>query len=75
MAENMNESTTSEQEQDNEGGTITLNEMLELEDDLIEQSAAVLGAANDKSCSFIEVSLFSPDKTVQIINGHFPRGI
>lgn len=56
MAENVNDSITSDREQDSDVGTITLNEVLELEDELIEQSAAVLGAANDKNCSFIEVS-------------------
>ncbi|KAF7270875.1 hypothetical protein GWI33_016178 [Rhynchophorus ferrugineus] len=34
--------------------TLTLNDVLELEDELIENTAAVLGAANDKSCSYVE---------------------
>lgn len=36
---------------------MTLNDVLEYEDDLIENTAAVLGAANDKTCSYAEVSL------------------
>lgn len=35
--------------------TLTLNDVLELEDELIENTAAVLGAANDKVCSYNEV--------------------
>lgn len=36
--------------------TLTLNDVLEFEDEVIENTAAVLGAANDKSCSYSEVS-------------------
>lgn len=35
---------------------MTLHDVLEYEDDLIENTAAVLGAANDKTCSYAEVS-------------------
>ncbi|XP_066145467.1 putative E3 ubiquitin-protein ligase UBR7 isoform X1 [Euwallacea fornicatus] len=34
--------------------TLSLNDVLELEDELIENTAAVLGAANDKVCSYKE---------------------
>lgn len=37
--------------------TMTLNDVLEFEDELIENTAAVLGAANDKNCSYNEVSV------------------
>lgn len=37
---------------------MTLNDVLEYEDELIENTAAVLGAANDKNCSYAEVSVF-----------------
>lgn len=40
---------------DSDAVTLTLNEVLELEDELIENTAAVLGAANDKTCSYVEV--------------------
>lgn len=40
---------------DSDTVTLTLNEVLELEDELIENTAAVLGAANDKTCSYVEV--------------------
>ncbi|KAJ8934910.1 hypothetical protein NQ318_012459 [Aromia moschata] len=39
---------------DSDGVTLTLNDVLELEDELIENTAAVLGAANDKTCSYVE---------------------
>lgn len=39
---------------DSDAVTLTLNEVLELEDELIENTAAVLGAANDKTCSYVE---------------------
>ncbi|KAJ8975321.1 hypothetical protein NQ317_008307 [Molorchus minor] len=52
------ENTTNENKTDNlddsDGVTLTLNDVLELEDELIENTAAVLGAANDKTCSYIE---------------------
>ncbi|XP_074030520.1 putative E3 ubiquitin-protein ligase UBR7 [Leptinotarsa decemlineata] len=34
--------------------TLTLNDVLEFENELIENTAAVLGAANDKTCSYVE---------------------
>uniref|UniRef100_A0AAR5Q3C1 UBR-type domain-containing protein n=2 Tax=Dendroctonus ponderosae TaxID=77166 RepID=A0AAR5Q3C1_DENPD len=34
--------------------TMTLNDVLEFEDEMIENTAAVLGAANDKNCSYNE---------------------
>lgn len=47
-----------ERESDNaeEENVLTLNDVLEYEDDLIENTAALLGAANDKTCSYAEVS-------------------
>lgn len=47
-----------ERDQDNmeEENVMSLNDVLEYEDDLIENTAAVLGAANDKTCSYAEVS-------------------
>lgn len=44
-----------EQENMEEENVMTLNDVLEYEDDLIENTAAVLGAANDKTCSYAEV--------------------
>lgn len=35
---------------------MSLHDVLEYEDDLIENTAAVLGAANDKTCSYAEVN-------------------
>ncbi|KAL1506059.1 hypothetical protein ABEB36_005490 [Hypothenemus hampei] len=51
------ESTSQEKPQnldDSDVVTLTLNDVLELEDELIENTAAVLGAANDKQCSYNE---------------------
>ncbi|XP_060531169.1 putative E3 ubiquitin-protein ligase UBR7 [Cylas formicarius] len=50
---NVPENTASSRE-DPEVVTLTLNEVLELEDELIANAAAVLGAANDKACSYAE---------------------
>ncbi|XP_056638961.1 putative E3 ubiquitin-protein ligase UBR7 [Diorhabda sublineata] len=48
--------TETNDDMDTEGDpvTMTLNDVLELEDELIENTAAVLGAANDKICSYVE---------------------
>ncbi|CAH2008289.1 unnamed protein product [Acanthoscelides obtectus] len=45
--------------EDNDGGdgdavTLTLNEVLELEEEMMEDTAAVLGAASDKTCSYTD---------------------
>lgn len=45
----------SQEPEDSDVVTLTLNDVLELEDELIENTAAVLGAANDKVCSYNEV--------------------
>lgn len=50
-SQNLDESQNME---DSEVVTMTLNDVLELEDELIENTAAVLGAANDKACSYGE---------------------
>lgn len=34
---------------------VTLNEVLQYENQIIEDTAAVLGAMNDKNCSYVEV--------------------
>ncbi|KAJ3657279.1 hypothetical protein Zmor_009316 [Zophobas morio] len=53
MAENLDTSGTSEQTpEDSEVTTLTLNDVLELEDEMIQDAAAVLGASNDKACSY-----------------------
>lgn len=46
----------SQEPEDSDVVTLTLNDVLELEDELIENTAAVLGAANDKVCSYNEVN-------------------
>lgn len=38
-----------------EENVISLNDVLDYENDLIENTAALLGAANDKTCSYAEV--------------------
>lgn len=37
---------------------VTLNEVLQYENQIIEDTAAVLGAMNDKNCSYTEVKKF-----------------
>ncbi|KAL3265555.1 hypothetical protein HHI36_009760 [Cryptolaemus montrouzieri] len=41
-------------EEDPEGSILTLNEVLQYEDQMMEDTAAVLGALNDKNCSYVE---------------------
>lgn len=55
--ENTNVETERDPLTDNpeEENVISLNDVLEYTDDLIEDAAAVLGAANDKTCSYAEV--------------------
>ena len=58
MAENLDTSGTSEQTpEDSEVTTLTLNDVLELEDEMIQDAAAVLGASNDKACSYSDVRM------------------
>ncbi|KAJ8913423.1 hypothetical protein NQ315_017167 [Exocentrus adspersus] len=52
--ENNTEENNANNVEDSDTVTLTLNEVLELEDELIENTAAVLGAANDKTCSYVE---------------------
>ncbi|CAG9838139.1 unnamed protein product [Diabrotica balteata] len=52
--ENENKSTNEEMDTENDSVTVTLNDVLEFENELIENTAAVLGAANDKTCSYVE---------------------
>ncbi|EFA01491.1 putative E3 ubiquitin-protein ligase UBR7 [Tribolium castaneum] len=53
MAESLDTSNVSDQNaEDSEVVTLTLNDVLELEDELIQDAAAVLGASNDKTCSY-----------------------
>lgn len=56
MSEVLDVSGNSDQAGDDpEAMTLTLNEVLELEDEMIQDAAAVLGASSDKTCSFVEV--------------------
>ncbi|XP_030766741.1 putative E3 ubiquitin-protein ligase UBR7 [Sitophilus oryzae] len=52
----LEESTEETADADDSAGvvTLTLNDVLELEDELIETTGAILGAANDKACSYTE---------------------
>lgn len=63
MSENGKEtavdSATDIPNEESEVTTMSLKDVLELEDALIEETAAVLGAANDKKCSYTEVLLHS----------------
>ncbi|CAH1370242.1 hypothetical protein MTP99_011797 [Tenebrio molitor] len=53
MSENLDVSGNSEQSaEESEVVTLTLNDVLELEDEMIQDAAAVLGASNDKACSY-----------------------
>lgn len=59
MSENLDTSTTSDQAaEDSEVTTLTLNDVLDLEDEMIQDAAAVLGASNDKACSYDDVCAF-----------------
>jgi hypothetical protein len=59
MSENLDVSGNSEQSaEESEVVTLTLNDVLELEDEMIQDAAAVLGASNDKACSYNDVSCF-----------------
>lgn len=54
--ENLNVETEGEIEENaDDENVMTLNDVLDMEDDLIENTAALLGAANDKTCSYAEV--------------------
>lgn len=58
MSEVLDMSGNSDQAGDDpEAMTLTLNEVLELEDEMIQDAAAVLGASSDKTCSFVEVAV------------------
>lgn len=39
--------------------TLTLSEVIKMEEDLQDDVYAVLGASNDKNCSYIDVSMFT----------------
>nr|CAH7731899.1 unnamed protein product [Callosobruchus chinensis] len=46
--------TPSAEDNDGEGVTLTLKDVLDMEDEMMEDTAAVLGAASDKTCSYTE---------------------
>ncbi|CAG9858581.1 unnamed protein product [Phyllotreta striolata] len=49
-----NENESVEIDEENDPSIITLNEVLEIENEFMENTAAVLGAASDKVCSYAE---------------------
>ncbi|CAG9822631.1 unnamed protein product [Phaedon cochleariae] len=52
--DNVEEPNLENAEEGDQVVTFTLNDVLEFENELIENTAAVLGAANDKNCSYVE---------------------